>query len=249
MARVSETALYGPIKAFLEEQGYEVKGEVQGCDVAAVRGEDILVVELKAAMSLALVLQGVNRLGMTDLVYLAIPAPRRAQMKRWPETIQLCRRLGLGLLTVRLRARGGPRVEVAADPLPYQPRRAKVRRERLLREFERRSGDHNVGGSNKRRLVTAYREDALRIAAMLRDCGPSKVTTLREATGCEKAGPMLRDNYYGWFAREERGVYRLTPSGEEALAAYAEVLAGSSAAGSPAADRTTLAGATANPVE
>jgi hypothetical protein len=226
MARVTETALYGPVKAFLEAQGYEVKGEVQGCDVVARRGEDILVVELKAAMSLALVLQGVNRLGMTDLVYLAVPAPRRSQMNRWPETIQLCRRLGLGLLTVRMRARGGPRVEVAADPLPYRPRQAKVRRERLLREFERRSGDHNVGGSSKRRLVTAYREDALHMATVLSDRGPCKVAALREAAGCEKAGPMLRDNYYGWFERHERGVYGLTPSGEAALQAYAEVLAG-----------------------
>jgi hypothetical protein len=233
MARVAETALYGPVKAFLEAQGFEVKGEVQGCDVVAVRGEDVAVVELKTAMSLALVLQGVNRLGMTDLVYLAIPAPKRDQLGSWTETIQLCRRLGLGLLTVRMRARGGPRVEVAADPLPYQPRRAKVRRDRLLREFERRSGDHNVGGSSRRRLLTAYREDALRMAAVLRDCGPSKVATLRAATGCEKAGPTLRDNYYGWFERRERGVYGLTPAGEEALAAYAEILDGSPGPGWP----------------
>ena len=225
MSRQEETSLYQPVKRFLEELGYEVKGEVHGCDLVATRGEEIVVVELKMAMNLTLVLQGIDRLKLTDLVYLAIPTPKRAHRGRWSQTIQLCRRLGLGLLTVSLRAHGGPRVEVVADPEPYRPRQAKVRRERLLGEFRRRSGDHNVGGSNRQRLVTAYREEALRLAGALREDGPSKVAALRQATGCEKAGAILRDNYYGWFVREERGVYALTPSGAEALSAYAEVLA------------------------
>jgi len=32
-----ETDLYPPVKAFLEGQGYDVKGEVQDCDVVAIR--------------------------------------------------------------------------------------------------------------------------------------------------------------------------------------------------------------------
>ena len=225
MPRQDETSLYQPVKSFLEGLGYEVKGEVQGCDLVATRGEDTVVVELKVAMNLTLVLQGIDRLKLTDLVYLAIPTPKRAQRGRWSETIQLCRRLGLGLLIVSLRAHGGPSVEVVADPEPYKPRQARARRERLLGEFRRRSGDHNVGGSNRRRLVTAYREEALRLACALREDGPSKVATLRRATACERAGAILRDNHYGWFVREERGVYALTQSGAEALSAYADVLA------------------------
>jgi hypothetical protein len=224
MTRQDETSLYEPVKRFLEAQGFEVKGEVLGCDLVAVRGEELVVVELKLRMNLTLVLQGVERLRLTDLVYLAIEAPKRAEMGRWSETMRLCRRLGLGLLTVSLRAHGGPRVEVVVEPEPYRPRQARVRREHLLGEFRARSGDHNVGGSSKHRLVTAYREEALRLAGALRDCGPSKVAALREATDCDKAGAILRDNYYGWFAREERGVYSLTSSGEEALTTYAHVL-------------------------
>ena len=230
MAKVSETALYGPVKALLEAQGFEVKAEVRDCDVVATRGEDLVVVELKTAMSLALVLQGVNRLGMTDLVYLAIPLPKRGQLGRWSETTQLCRRLGLGLMVVHLRARGGARVEVAVDPLPYRPRQSKVRRGRLLREFKRRGADHNVGGSNTtgggtRRVVTSYREDAIRLAAALRDAGPSKCRQLRIATGCERASAILRADYYGWFGRLDGGVFELTPLGREELLTYADVLA------------------------
>ena len=48
-----ETDLYPPVKAFLEAQGYTVKGEVEGCDVVALRGDEPpVVVELKTAFSL-----------------------------------------------------------------------------------------------------------------------------------------------------------------------------------------------------
>ena len=53
-----ETDLYPPVKAYLEGQGYAVKGEVQGCDVVALRGaEPPVIVELKQRFSLDLVLQ------------------------------------------------------------------------------------------------------------------------------------------------------------------------------------------------
>ena len=67
-----EADLYGPIKRFLEAQGYEVKGEIGPCDVMAVRGDEgPVVVELKEQLSLALLLQAVDRLRMTDAVYVA----------------------------------------------------------------------------------------------------------------------------------------------------------------------------------
>ena len=37
--QMSEVELYGPIKRFLEDQGYVVKGEIGPCDIVAVRGE------------------------------------------------------------------------------------------------------------------------------------------------------------------------------------------------------------------
>ena len=52
-----ETGLYLPVKQFLELLGFEVKGEVCGCDlVALVRGEPtaLVVWELKLTFSLEL---------------------------------------------------------------------------------------------------------------------------------------------------------------------------------------------------
>src|SRR5438270_13013134 len=75
----SEASLYLPVKRFLERLGYEVKGEVRGCDLVARRGDEpLLIVELKRRFTLALVLQGIDRLAVSERVYVAVPrAPRR----------------------------------------------------------------------------------------------------------------------------------------------------------------------------
>ena len=69
-----ERSLYPPVKSFLEAQGYELKGEVNGCDLVAIRGEEApVIVELKTTFSLSLVFQGIARQGLSDNVYLAVP--------------------------------------------------------------------------------------------------------------------------------------------------------------------------------
>ena len=55
MADFKETDLYEPIRAFLEEKGYQVQAEVKDCDIAAVKDGQLLIVELKKAFNLKLV--------------------------------------------------------------------------------------------------------------------------------------------------------------------------------------------------
>lgn len=222
MRKPEETELYAPVKQFLTAQGYEVKGEVNGCDVVAVCGDDLVVVELKLQFNLDLVFQGMQRQRVTDWVYLAVAAPRKLTGTRWSQVQQLCRRLGFGLMAVHL-ATG--RVEVLADPGPYTPRRSPAGRTRLLREFQQREGDHNTGGSTRRPIVTAYREEALRIAACLRREGTAPVAGVRAATGSARAAAILQRNVYRWFERVGRGRYALTPAGVRALEQYADVVA------------------------
>ena len=135
-----ETELYAPVKAFLDGQGYEVKSEVGPADVVACRdGDDPVVIELKTGFSLTLVHQAVARQSLTDAVYIAVPRGKgRAFLTSLKNMKKLCRRLGLGLLTVRM---SDDLVEVHCDPGPFQPRKSKLKRERLLGEFAKRSGD------------------------------------------------------------------------------------------------------------
>ncbi len=220
--RLAETCLYAPIKAFLEGQGYVVKGEVGHCDVVARRdAEPPVIVELKMSLSLELVLQGIERLALSDFVYLAIPAPREGPLfdRRFRK---LLRRVGLGLLLVHGAGSAAAKVEVVLDPLPYRPRADKRKLGRLLGEFDRRAGDPNLGGTAHRvKIVTAYRQEALRIAAVLAALGRQRPALLRAHAEAPKAGRILLDNVYGWFERVEHGIYGLTPAGEKALLAFA----------------------------
>jgi hypothetical protein len=205
-----ERDLYAPVKALLEGQGYVVKGEVRGCDVVAVRGaEPPVVVELKRAFGLALVLQGVDRLALTDSVYLAVG--------QWPRQMKnvkkLCRRLGLGFIVV-----SDQKADVVLDPLPYKPRVSKRKAGRLLGEHARRVGDPNLGGQAMRApLMTAYRQQALRCAELLAKNGPMKLAALRVAADAPKAASIVQSDVYGWFERVERGVYGITPAGVRGL--------------------------------
>lgn len=216
MAGIRETDLYPPIKAYLEGQGYEVKGEVGAADLVAMRGtEDPVIVELKTAFSLSLFHQGVARQAVSDAVYVAVPrGSGRRFLSALKKNMTLARRLGLGLITVRL---SDGFVEVHLDPGPYTPRKSKPRTARLLREFARRVGDPNTGGTTRTTIVTAYRQDAMRCAAHLKDHGPSKGADVAKATGVERATSIMASDHYGWFERVERGIYALTPKGQDDL--------------------------------
>jgi len=220
----AETALYLPVKAFLERQGYVVRGEVRGCDLVARRGnEEPVIVELKLRFTLSLLLQGVDRLALSSLVYLAVPRPTARNRGVRPDTKlvrKLCRRLGLGLMVIG----GRGAVEIIEDPVPYRPRQSKRRSTLLLGEFERRRSDLNVGGSNRTPIVTVYRQDALRCVRALA-AGSMRLGELRVVSGVAAAAPILQRNVYGWFDRVERGTYGLTLAGEQALNRFARAIA------------------------
>lgn len=216
MNKPRETDLYPPLKTFLEGQGYEVKSEIGAADVVAVRGEEApLVVELKLSFSLALLHQCIARQMISDTVYMAVEHQRGKRFARaLKSNIGLARRLGLGVITVRL---SDGHLQVHCDPAPFVPRKSKQHRENLLREFARREGDPNQGGQNRVGLVTAYRQDALKCAAFLANAGPSRGAEVARNTAVSTATRIMRDNHYGWFERVSVGVYRLTDAGVCAL--------------------------------
>lgn len=218
-----ETDLYEPVREFLVAQGYTVRGEVIGCDIAATQNGELVVVELKRAITTGLLMQAAERQKLADAVYVAVSRPEKmGRGSRWKGLTHLVRRLELGLMVVSFTG-GKPRVEVVFDPKPYRrPHNARKRR-RVLVEMEGRSADHNVGGSNKRKLLTAYREQSLFIAHCLHRDGPLSPRELRALGAGPKTQPILYQNVYGWFEHIGRALYDVGPSGREALKSYPEL--------------------------
>ncbi len=229
----AETDLYAPVKALLEAHGYVAKGELRGCDIVAIGpapedgGEPpMVIVEMKLTLSLTVLLQAVDRFALTESVYLAVPSPDgRAGITPYsPRLHRLCRRLGLGIIAVEPVVGGAMAVPVL-DPQPpgTGPRRNKARAALVRKEHARRLGDPNRGGTpGGVKLITAYRQAALRCAAALRDAGggPLKVRAVRAAAGVEEAGKILYRNVYGWFEPAGRDAYRLAEAGRRDLEVY-----------------------------
>jgi hypothetical protein len=211
-----ETELYPPVKAHLEAQGYEVKAEIGAADVVACRAGDVpLIVELKTGFSLTLLQQAVARQSISDCVYVAVPRwAGKSGWRTFKGNVGLCKRLGIGVMSVRLK---DGHVQVHADPGVFRPRKSKRRKGALLREFEQREGDPNTGGT-RGQVVTAYRQNAVKCAMFLNEHGPSKGAVVARETGVGKATRMMADNHHGWFVRVVPGIYDLTAEGRGILA-------------------------------
>ncbi len=209
-----ETSLYLPVKGFLEEAGYTVKGEIGGCDLVGLSDDDpfvVVICELKLSFNLELILQAVDRASVADEVWIAARVSARGRGREADKRYRdLCRRLGFGMLGVSDMGE----VSVIVGSVTPMPRTNPKRRSRLMREHQRRKGDPAVGGSTRTPLMTAYRQQALGCASALA-AGPLRVKEIRASV--PDAGKILQGNVYGWFERVERGVYGLTPVGHDAL--------------------------------
>jgi hypothetical protein len=211
MKRILETDLYLPVKAHFEALGYEVKAEVKDADVMAMRPDvpdaPPVIIELKTGFTLTLLHQAVARQSITDHVYVAVPRWKgRAGWKAFKANIGLCKRLGLGVISVNTTDNT---IQMHNEPKPFTPRKNTKRTINTLKEFETRIGDPNIGGTPGGARVTAYRQDAEKCRDYLKEHGPTKGADVAKATGVTRATPLMRSNHYGWFEKVETGVYRL----------------------------------------
>ena len=194
------------------------------CDITAVKGDDLIVIELKRRLGVDLLVQATDRQSITDSVYVALPGPLKSNSRsQWRQRIRLLRRLELGLIVVTFK-KTGPAVEVICHPQPYQRRRLARRKRAVLEEINNRSGSFNQGGSVNRKLVTAYRENAIQIACCLEGLGPLSPKRLRSLGTGPKTQSILSNNHYKWFQRVDRGVYDLTALGKKDLDSYPELV-------------------------
>ncbi len=236
MATIRETDLFEPVKHYLEAQGYSVHAEVKHVDVIArhiQRPDEIIAVELKTRMSLDLVIQAARRKEITDSVYIAVPVfGSRGHLRNASGILALLRRIETGLLLVRF-LRKTIRVEPILHPQTFSPRTRERRKLAILREVDSRYAEFDPGGlathgascgsgepaDPGRRRLTAFRQQSLLIAELLRRNGPASPKTLRALGAPSRCGAIMSRNIYGWFDRISRGVYQVHPAGVDALEA------------------------------
>ena len=91
----------------------------------------------------------------------------------------------------------------------------------MLKEFTLRQGDTQKGGSTRSKAgLTAYRQRSIRIAEYLMQRSTAKGAEVNKAIDEPQATLFLRNNYYGWFEKVERGVYALSEKGKIELPSW-----------------------------
>ncbi len=210
-----ETDLYEPIKKYFEAAGYTVRGEVKGCDLAAVCGDDLVIVEMKLDFNFKLLIQAVERQKISPHVFIAIDRPARYNQKLFKQKMNVLKKLEIGLITVAL---DSPLKSVDVWIESGQGIEGnKKKKAAILKEIGGRGMDNNRGGSVKRKLSTAYRERAVKIACMIEASGSLSIQQIKMYIGDTSVPIMLQRDYYGWFERVSRGVYGITKKCEEEL--------------------------------
>lgn len=222
---MKETELDKPVRHWLEKQGYTVSCEVKNCDIVARKESELVIVELKTRFSLDLVYQAVNRKNLTDSVYVAVPVRQgKKTIPRYKDVKKLLNRLEVGLILVRF-LKTKTRVELILHPSEYKPRRAVRRRESIIREIDGRYSEFNKAGSAVADIrISAYKQQALAAAFILREKGKLSPSAVKKLGGGAKTQQVLAGNVYGWFDRVSRGVYELNNAGETALDNHRDVL-------------------------
>ncbi len=212
-----EEQLYLPVKRYFERKGFQIKGEILDCDIVGIKGDTMLIVELKKSFNLKLVYQALERQKITDFVYVAIPRPKNFKKKEVRLMKELLNRLNIGLVVVSF---GEKRtlVQTVCDPIYDKEENNKnFRKKAVIDEFNQRTGDYNNGGTNQRKILTAYREKSIEIACFLEILEKSTGAELKKI-GCDKnATTIMRNNFYGWFSKLKTGVYFLGEKGKNYL--------------------------------
>lgn len=200
-----ESDLYIALEKYLSQKGYQVKGEVCGCDLVALKGEELMIVELKKAFNVKLLYQAARRLSITENVYVAVPKPSAKQrVSFWQMLKSLSRRLEIGLIVI-----DASDVRIFVEPKPFKGVRSSKKRKTLLAEFNGREASSNLGGVTRTKLQTAYLENAIKISVLLKKHKELSAKNL-VAYGCSKATHRtLYNNHYAWFEKKGRGIYAL----------------------------------------
>ena len=228
MLKIKESDLYPPLKEYLISKNYVVKAEIQNCDVVAIGVDsEPIIIELKVSLNLSIIMQAVDRLSLSESVYIGIPNGLKLFKKQRKKILKLLKMLGLGLIIIDLMKKSN-QIEILLEPSKFVPRISKYKQKRFIKEFTNRIGDPNLGGTSTRKgVITAYRQKAFSIAKYLEINGANKASIISKNLEISKARDILYKNVYGWFESVSRGIYNLSEKGKEEIKLWEERIKGS----------------------
>lgn len=209
---MKETDLFKPVRKLLLALGYEVQGEILAADVFAVKDNQVLIVELKLAITLKLIYQAIERQKITPDVYIAVPKSIiKSHQKNNPQFLMLLSKLGVGLIEVSKDE--ATIIHESHVQEQMKTRSSSAKKAHMMKEFNERDQYQTIGGTNGKKM-TAYKEKVIEIAKSLYDLKEAPLQLIKDYTRIDKTADILRNNYDGWFTKNEKGLFQLSPLGE-----------------------------------
>ncbi len=207
----AEKELYLPTRHFFEKQGFSVDGEVKNCDLVAIKNDIVVVAELKKTFNISLVYQLMERKNITPYVYAVIFRPKNFRDNKTKQMLKLVKLLGVGLLVVS--DASGIIEEIVAPNNDISNIKVNTKKRNIVsKEFNKREFRENTGGVNRKKILTAYRENS--IAAL---CVADTYSVVETRKVKDKIKKAVQSNYYDWFYRIKIGVYGATEKGLQAM--------------------------------
>ncbi|MFV0441169.1 MAG: DUF2161 family putative PD-(D/E)XK-type phosphodiesterase [Lachnospirales bacterium] len=215
--KIYEKDLFPPLKRYFEKQGYKVNAEVKDCDIVITKDDYIGVIEMKLALNITLVHQALQRLAITENVYMAVKKPKKNYFKERVKMIRLAKRLNIGLIVVHPKQK----FDDTSVEILYQPQDTKSKTtkntEKILKEIKGRRLDTNVAGVTQTKVLTAYRDISIRIACICEAYTVVNNAFLTDYFGIEKGYFVVYNNFYGYFTMLGKGDYGISDKGLQAL--------------------------------
>lgn len=212
-----EKDLYKPVYDYFTSLGYSVDGEVLNVDVLCLKDDSVVAIELKTSLNYKVFEQAALRQKQIDLVYICIPKPRNLRKASFKNKLYLLKRLGIGLILIDT----NKNVVIYSNPIEtFNKTRRLTKKNDIIREIKNRSLRNNIGGTNKTKKMTAYKEKSIIVLYTLFESGPTKGSIIAKISGIANSTNIMYKNYYDWFKREDKGIYSVTINGLLALEEY-----------------------------
>lgn len=220
-----EKELYPIVANYFKENGFLLDGEVNDVDILCIKDEVTVAVELKLELNFKVIIQASKRQKLFDLVYIGIKTPKSLKSNIFKDKIYLLKRLGIGLIIINPISNT---LSIHSDPVEsniniYKSRN-KEKKESIILELKERKYKNNIGGVNKVKTITKYRQDCLIVLDTLKTNGAMSGKNIKKITGVEKATSIMSLNYYGWFVKINRGVYDISKFGETEFLNYEKII-------------------------